>query len=97
MTVLSLESSTLFQNTNWHERKGELCQANETLFPPHLHDNENASVRPLLWWASFHLTSVTECVSDAIALMGWFSSQTIQVGSGTFWKQINYAAISLGL
>lgn len=34
MTMLSLKSSALFQNINWHERKGELCQANETL--PHL-------------------------------------------------------------
>ena len=97
MTMFSLESSTLFQNSHWHERKGELCQANETLFPPHLCDNEKVSVRPLLWWASFHLTSVTECVCDAIAPMGWFSSQTIQMVQGPCAKQINCAAISLGL
>ena len=55
------------------------------------------SVRPLLWWASFHLTSVTERVRDAIAPMGWFSSQTIQTVQGPCAKQINCAAISLGL
>ena len=76
MTMFSLESSTLFQNTHWHERRTVSGKWNTLPTSPP--------------WQR-------EGVSEAIALMGWFSSQTIQMVQGPCAKQINCAAISLGL